>query len=70
MIDVIQQLLSSAQLLTQEIAPGLLNVKAMVDQHPKIVQWRETEIHKNRGPSRAVSHLPRPNCTRATTLEA
>ncbi|KAF9950353.1 hypothetical protein BGZ72_007974 [Mortierella alpina] len=51
MIDIIQRFASSAQFLTQEIAPGLFKVKAMIDQHPKIVQWRETEIHRSLRPS-------------------
>ncbi|KAF9278682.1 hypothetical protein BGZ68_008427 [Mortierella alpina] len=61
MMDIIQ---STSQLLTQEMAPGLLKVKAVVDQHPKIVQWRETELYKSLRISRQQPPLPRASCVR------
>ncbi|KAF9575550.1 hypothetical protein EC968_002486 [Mortierella alpina] len=64
LLDVILRFPASSQLPTPEMAPGLFKVKAAVDQHPKIAQWRETELYKSLRPTRRVPPAPRPNCVR------
>ncbi|KAF9964168.1 hypothetical protein BGZ70_006835 [Mortierella alpina] len=64
LLDIILRFPASPHLLTQEMAPGLFKVKAMVDQHPKIAQWRETELYKTFRSTRRSPSMPRPNCIR------
>ncbi|KAF9585362.1 hypothetical protein BGW38_002724 [Lunasporangiospora selenospora] len=58
MVDMILRFPMAGETISQETAPGLLKVKAAVDTHPAIVQWRDSELFKSLRPSRA--HPPRP----------
>ncbi|KAG0204910.1 hypothetical protein BGX28_003289 [Mortierella sp. GBA30] len=63
-LQMIQRLPGAAELLSQETAPGLLKVKEVVDQHPKIAQWRESELYKSLRSSRASPVQPRAGSVR------
>ncbi|KAG0297792.1 hypothetical protein BGZ98_000426 [Dissophora globulifera] len=61
LVDMILRLPTTGQLITPEIAPGLLKVKEAIDTHPKIVQWRETSLFKSLRPSSTLPVQPRPD---------
>ncbi|KAF9188566.1 hypothetical protein BGZ51_000507 [Haplosporangium sp. Z 767] len=63
-IDLIQRFPPGAQLLTPETTPGLLKVKDVIDNHPKIMNWRASELYKSQRSSRAVPALPAPSSVR------
>ncbi|KAF9115674.1 hypothetical protein BGX27_006918 [Mortierella sp. AM989] len=64
MVGLIQRLPPAANLITPETAPGLIEIKKVIDSHPKIVAWRETEHSKSLRFSRASPQLPRASGTK------
>ncbi|KAF9347926.1 hypothetical protein BGX26_000638 [Mortierella sp. AD094] len=64
MIDLIQRLPPAANFITPEATPGLFKIKQVIDSHPKIIEWRETDLSKSLRPSRALPQLPRASGTK------
>ncbi|KAI7818020.1 hypothetical protein BC939DRAFT_308130 [Gamsiella multidivaricata] len=61
LVELVHRLPAAAQLINSESAPGLIKVKETIDTHPKIVQWRQTELFKSLRFSRAIPPMPRPS---------
>ncbi|KAH7034061.1 hypothetical protein BKA57DRAFT_476433 [Linnemannia elongata] len=59
LLDMILRFPPGVGLINPETAPGLLKVKATVDENPKIKAWRETELYKSQRTSRAAPAQPR-----------
>jgi hypothetical protein len=53
MVEVILRFPQAQHLFTPETAPGLLKVKQVIDEDPKIKQWRASDLYKSIRPSRA-----------------
>ncbi|KAG0041163.1 hypothetical protein BGZ90_010035 [Linnemannia elongata] len=59
LLDMILRFPPGVGLINPETAPGLLKVKATIDENPKIKAWRETELYKSQRTSRAAPAQPR-----------
>ncbi|KAF9431530.1 hypothetical protein BGZ76_000193 [Entomortierella beljakovae] len=63
-IDLILRFPPAASMITPETAPGLSKLKQVTDNHPKIIEWRNTSLFKSLRPSRAFPALPRDPSTK------
>ncbi|KAF9338371.1 hypothetical protein BG006_003537 [Podila minutissima] len=63
MLRVIQRFPASAELLNAEKTPGLVKLQEEINAHPKIAEWRASELARSLRPSRQFPALPRASGT-------
>ncbi|KAG0318677.1 hypothetical protein BG000_004100 [Podila horticola] len=62
MLRLLQRFPASADLLNAEKTPGLIKLHEKINAHPKIVEWRATELAKSLRASRQFPAQPRAAC--------